>query len=644
MRNVLLALVLACVPVVVLAAGWPAVNSDIAAGRSAIGVVGSVADNATLALASTVDHPSGVWRLDYATGRNAGALLFQPQTGTCSANNMVNDGGRCADALAGNSFRAVHPAAGSSPKQWGAVGDAVTDDTAAVQAAFTAAGNWRITLRIGARDKFGISATGLTCSLPMQMIGNAASPGPGNAGDTQSGFTALVANTTLLKLLYGCSGSLFANLHFAMGNTIGGNTSGAAITMGDGTVNGSIPGGITFQGVSIVYPCIGIDVNGNTIRLDDVTISNLSGTGCGGIRVGHNTTNATTVGTRISDAVIGSDPTAPAEYGMLFEDAGSPFVTNSDNIYTGTIMRPGNGQAVKWGFFSNTVLGDQVKTATGSLLITTDTGAVANEHHVFDNVWGVVSPTSAAPANVTFSAPVAASFGWFTIGGGSRFFGGQQDTIRVNAGHDIHIRGNTLCGFGNPSGYGVYTAALVNRVIIQGNYLRSSCGATPAGTPTASIALGASGGNDDYLVTGNTLDPATGISYTPNATSIAFIKDNPGSSFNFTGAIVADTCQGLGTGTCAFDPGSSLESWVLTLSPAGTPLTIGNNFLTQPGAAAKNSWRCTATLKNGSVSWIATASVRDLSGPSQPIVQWATGGAALTAGQTYKLAGSCSRM
>jgi hypothetical protein len=604
----------------------------------------TVATNADLALSSTIDFPAGIWRLDFAANRNAGPLFFLPQSGTCAAASMANDGGSCVDGAGGNSFKAVHAAAGSSFRQWGCAGDGTTDDTACVQAAFTAAGNWKTILRVGNREKYGISSTGITCRLPIQVIGNAASSGASPSYITQSGFTALSPNSTLFKLYYGCSGSLFSDVHIDMASAAGTNVSGAAITMGDGTPNGNIPGSITFERVSINYPCIGIDVNGVSMTLRGVSVVKTSGTGCGGVRVGHNTTGWTTADTRIVDSTILGDTTVPAEYGMLFEDAGSPYVTNNDIVATGTILRPGSGQGVKWGFFSNTVLGDQVKTDTGALLITTSTGAVANEHHVFDNVWGVVSGTSAATANVTFSTPSPASFGWFTITGGSRFFGGQQDTISALAGHDIHIRGNTLCGFGNPSGYGINIANGVNRVIITDNYARSSCGLTPAGTPTASIALGASGSNDEYLVTGNAVDPGTGISYTGSSTSVAIIKDNINSSLTYAGAIIADTCQGLDTGTCSIEAGSSMESWSLLLSPVGAPSNKGNVFFHFAGAGATNGWRCSANLKAGSPGWSVGSAARDASNASQPIVQWDNDGVALTSGQPYRMTGSCNRM
>lgn len=97
-----------------------------------------VATNAALALASTLTYPNGVWRDDFADGNHAGPLFFIVQSGTCSDNGMVDDGGSCVDASDGNSWKAVPQGHYDDIRQYGAVPDGSTDDTTAISNAITA--------------------------------------------------------------------------------------------------------------------------------------------------------------------------------------------------------------------------------------------------------------------------------------------------------------------------------------------------------------------------------------------------------------------------------------------------------------------------------------------------------------------------
>lgn len=109
-------------------------------GMAATGAVPHVAANAALAAAATATYPQGVWRDHYATGGTAdGPLFFQPQAGTCAANSLVNDGGNCVDGPDGNSWKALHQNNVLNVKEFGALGNNSTDDTAAIQAAVNAA-------------------------------------------------------------------------------------------------------------------------------------------------------------------------------------------------------------------------------------------------------------------------------------------------------------------------------------------------------------------------------------------------------------------------------------------------------------------------------------------------------------------------
>jgi hypothetical protein len=84
------------------------VANAAAAGANLV-VLPQVATEAALAAAAVAQFPAGVVRVDYASGNGAPPLTFMPETGACSANGRVNDGGSCVDEASGNSFYAVFP-------------------------------------------------------------------------------------------------------------------------------------------------------------------------------------------------------------------------------------------------------------------------------------------------------------------------------------------------------------------------------------------------------------------------------------------------------------------------------------------------------------------------------------------------------
>jgi hypothetical protein len=123
-------------PTLAQAQSWPAVNSPIPAGRTTIGVVGSVATNADLALSSTVDYPKGVWRLDVSVGYGATPLFFVPHTGNCASmvGRQLNTGG-CVNTVGGNSWIGIYPGGKRDIMQYNPPLDGTTDASSAINAA-----------------------------------------------------------------------------------------------------------------------------------------------------------------------------------------------------------------------------------------------------------------------------------------------------------------------------------------------------------------------------------------------------------------------------------------------------------------------------------------------------------------------------
>ncbi len=101
-----------------------------------------VTTNAALALVPIATFPNGVQRDDYSAGLGAPPLYFKPQTGTCVANSMVNDGGSCTNSPAsdGNSWKAAFPPGGADMREWGVAFDNSTDNSVPMLASFVWAG------------------------------------------------------------------------------------------------------------------------------------------------------------------------------------------------------------------------------------------------------------------------------------------------------------------------------------------------------------------------------------------------------------------------------------------------------------------------------------------------------------------------
>lgn len=94
-----------------------------------------VASLSALQATSTATYPNGVWRIAYSSTAPAAPLFYLPESGTCSANTRVNDGGSCVNTTTGdgNSWVAQFPSA-IDIREWG-VSTAAADNTTAIQGA-----------------------------------------------------------------------------------------------------------------------------------------------------------------------------------------------------------------------------------------------------------------------------------------------------------------------------------------------------------------------------------------------------------------------------------------------------------------------------------------------------------------------------
>jgi hypothetical protein len=359
----------------------------------------------------------------------------------------------------------------------GAVCNGATDDAAAFNRALEMAGRaGGGIVNVPARGRCVIGST-ITIPGNVTLMGD---------GRTSSALLAGARNLDPMIRIGGQSAAIM-NLQVDSGHA-GRNTSGAAVAMGN-------YGWVTVSGLNIDGPCIGIDINGNTIYIDGNNIDGVQGANCYGMRVGNLTTGGNTTDARITRTTVGGDHATPAGAALLVVDSGGLFMSNSDLLYAeaGTRIKPGAGQVVQWASFSNTVVGDS--NARYGLEIDTGASSAVVKGLQCNGCWAA----SAAIANI-----VVKNTGGGKVTGlhftGLRNYNSGGDGVIVESGvSDITFDASHFCG-GATGAADLRFAAGVRSIGIRDNRIGGGCDSY--GTrPAFGIVL--SGSNRNAVIAGN---------------------------------------------------------------------------------------------------------------------------------------------
>jgi hypothetical protein len=302
--------------------------------------------------------PAGVYSRVYRDGfRNAddgGSAFYSWSSSPCLA---ADDGAQVTPSLGSGCWIADFSDIQPTPKIWGATGDGVTDDTAAIRAAVSALQGTGRSLYVGPYV-YGYSGP-ISITKTLRVTGE--NYGYRYAAPGKSGFVPKAKNLTLFDIRGAtASGSVLEKFAIAA-NSAGTNTTGAIVKISDG--GAGQPHDLIVRELLAWGPCIGIDeTTGNENLIESNGFYAIVGNGCGGIRVGRSTIAGGTVGTRIlNNKITGNSGFAgTGEYGVLLLDSGGAYQAGNDILYTqyGTEIKPGASQSVIWSFFTGTVYGD----------------------------------------------------------------------------------------------------------------------------------------------------------------------------------------------------------------------------------------------------------------------------------------------
>jgi hypothetical protein len=460
----------------------------------------------------------------------AGLLLVLLAGGVWAQNTGVNPEVGSVWTYLGATFGAGWaPVQVLTPINFGATGNGISDDRAALQKAIDAAAGR--TLYLGPY-RYCIGLPGLVVNHAVSIEG--ATPGwPWDNTKPNYGFVACAPNINMLTFNTDASGSSLRGVFFDAG-AAGVNSSGAAIT----ALGTSF---LTIDHVVVYNPCIGIDERiSNSDRLEHVLIRGTAASypeGCGGIRVGAGSTGGQLTDLRLNS--VTSD--MRGDFGLWVQDAGGLQIHGADFLFAknGTLIKPGFNQSVTWLFADNSALGDT--TCQSAVLIDTAAPTAVVTGLSFNGTWSS-SAGNGDPAlgclgvgvQIQNTGPSGAVVRGVHFVGHRSYANGREGFLVQPDAFDVTIDASMVCNNSMRTHYtpdehyaGITLGSGVASVAIRNNRISPSCAnAADSDKQTSGIFL--AGGNYALTIVGNDLVNSTfGLSGTP-PTEFSVIKGNNG--------------------------------------------------------------------------------------------------------------------
>jgi hypothetical protein len=362
-------------------------------------------------------------------------------------------------------------AAGIDPTAapYNAAGNGTTNDTAALQAALTAAAAAGVPVLCGGHD---FAVTSVTVSAAIE-----------GGSENSTCITQLGSNNNVLVIPAGAKGVELANFQVWCGAGATANTSGACI-WDAGTQTRIVH-------VVLVNPYWGIEDDDTFKALYqhlDILPLGAPSPGWRGIVIGKNAYASAA----IEDVVMGPPAGEPGSGSADIElvNAGSVYLAGNDLLYAqnGTLVDPGAGQSVDWTMAVNTAFGDT--TAGPALLIAPQKGGTVNGFFATQGWVGQAGYATAgftAEPGVEIDATAGAVKGVHLLG--LRAFSNGGDGVFVTgAAGDVEIAEATICGNGQAEGAGIHLQGAV-AVHVRGGIAGTDCDGSAVAPTSAGVLL-----------------------------------------------------------------------------------------------------------------------------------------------------------
>jgi hypothetical protein len=539
--------------------------SDVSNTIVALNNLAPTPSNAALKALTGMTAGMTVQRKGFATPGDGGAATYVFSTTSCSiASGAGDNGSQVKPTSGGGCWLADLSGTRVSPLVWGAVGNGVVDDTAAVQAAITSCGVAGFPLRFDAIHLYNITAT-LTISLPCDVEGagyrygaQAVNQPTGSGSETCT--WGLVSKNTGITMIDAT----------AVTGTIRGMcidmTGNAAVSAGSGAAIMIIPPSITTYSSgwhvelnTILQPYDGIIIPGNgagagccgigTSADGDAILRNtIVSPGDAAISIGKNSAAIVggpgTTGITVTDNSIVCKTTASqtSAYGVVIYE-GAIWYDGTQNgpqgCHVGTAVIPGTlgGDPQFVSFNGDGVFGSAsglynllIQPAAGGTVAPVTIGGKGPQANGTGNTGSILIDGTVGTVEEVAISGIYASAGGSTTHAALDVEGGTLGPF------DVNISNSLLCGQGTATATTAIRlstgSGAAGRWTINGNHVGTGCLAgRTVDTGIQLVINSGSTARGSVTITGNDISgsPAP-IAYTPNSDGAdnVVIRDNAG--------------------------------------------------------------------------------------------------------------------